>query len=499
MKRKSKVIALVMAFTIVASSFMACKNNKSSNASINPPTTSDVKNKTVELTVCLPDTQWGSSRDLELQNEVIKILEEKTNTRINSIIPPQGSYKEKVNILVSSGDIPDVYRIFQAMANLPGFAARGQILPLDEFINNSPVLSKIDSTLYDYLRVNGKRYCLPKDIPQTKNVWLRRDAAEKYGVKLPVNPTTDQFYTELKKMAVSDVIPLTMPKFIDNFRFFYNAFGVYDEIYNKDGKYVDGFQVPETKEALEYIKKLYKEGIIDREFITAENAVMREKLSNGRAAADIDYANRYIYYISESNKFNVPTEFLPVYTLVGPKGKSGNLNEAIQNGYVVGSKCKNPQRAVDFIEYLGFSEEGIRIDNIGIQGKHYAVENGVGKPLEKALNAGYVWNAGFSILAPVKMNNLGFKWDDATEKAMPQQVKLYDESIKYNGPSYANPAGISDAFDKVAPSIKSTREEIATRVVLGVLSVDDGIKEYEKFWKSIGGDDILKELNRSIR
>ena len=130
--------------------------------------------------------------------------------------------------------------------------------------------------------------------------------------------------------------------------------------------------------------------------------------------------------------------------------------------------------------------------------KHYVVENGVGKASDKALNAGYIWNAGFTILEPVKINNLGFKWDEATEKAMPQQTKLYDESKKYAGPNYANPAGISDAFDKVSPSIKSTREEIATKVVLGSISVDDGIKEYAKFWKRIDGDSILKELNTKM-
>jgi len=490
-----------MALTMISATFAGCGKSTAGSgpaATATATATAETKKEIVNLTVCLPDQQWGTSRDSDLQSEVVKTIEEKTNTKINAIIPPQGSYKEKVAILVSSGDIPDVFRVMQAMSLLPGYAVRGQILPLDEYIKKSPVLSKIDKSAFDYINVDGKKYYLPKLIPLTKNLWLRKDVADKNGVNLSVNPTTDQFYTEMKKIAGSGVIPFSFPKFIDNFRFFYNAFGVYDGIYQKDGKFVDGFQVPETKDALEYITKLYKDGIIDKEFITTENAVMREKLSNGKAALDIDYANRYIYYIGESNKFKVPTEFLPINTLVGPKGKLGNLNEAIQDAYVVGAKCKNPQRAVDFIEFLGYSEEGIKLDNLGIQGKHYVVENGVGKASEKASNAGYIWNSGFTILLPIKLNNLGFKWDEATEKGMPQQVKLYEASTKFNGPSYANPAGISDAFDKVSPSIKSTREEIATKVVLGTLSADGGIAEYAKFWKSIGGDDILKELNSKM-
>lgn len=494
---KSRVITIVMAFVIVTSSFTGCSATTASNSTLDTDVGAETQKGTVKLTVCLPDTQWGSSRDNELQKEVVKELEEKTNTKINCIIPPQGSYKEKVNILVSSGDIPDVFRVFQAMVSLPGFAARGQILPLDDYIKKSPVLSKIDKALYDYMNINEKIYYLPKDEPLTKNIWLRKDVTEKYGVKLPVNASTEQFYTEMKKLAGTEVIPLSLPKFMDNLRFFYNPFGVYDGIYLKDGKYVDGFQVPEVKEALEYIRKLYRDGIIEREFITNENIIMREKIANGKAAADIDYANRYIYYISESNKYKTPTDFFPVYTLVGPQGKSGNLNEAIQNGYVVGARCENVQKAVDFIEYIGFTEEGLKLDHIGVSGKHYVVENGIGIPSEKAMNAGYDWNAGFTILTPVKIN-MGFRWDEATERGLPQQTRLYEESKRYNGPSFANPAGISDVFDKASPSIKSAREEIATRVVLGALSAEDGIKEYGRFWKSIGGDDILNELNKSV-
>lgn len=494
---KKRVILVVIAITIAASSFIGCSATPASNSIPGADSDRESKEGTVKLTVCLPDTQWGSSRDNELQKDVIKELEGKTNIKLNCIIPPQGSYKEKVNILVSSGDIPDVFRVFQAMVSLPGFAARGQIMPLDDYIKKSQVLSKIDKSLYDYISVDGRIYYLPKDVPLTKNIWLRKDVTEKYGVKLPVSASTEQFYTEMKKLAGTEVIPLSLPKFMDNLRFFYTPFGVYDGIYLKDGKYVDGFQVPDVKEALEYIRKLYREGIIEREFITNENIIMREKLSNGKAAADIDYANRYIYYVSESNKYKISTDFIPVYTLVGPKGKSGNLNEAIQNGYVVGARCENVQKAVDFIEYIGFSEEGLKLDHIGVKGKHYVVENGIGIPSKKAMNAGYDWNAGFTILTPVKIN-MGFKWDEATEKGLPQQIRLYEESKKYNGPSFANPAGISELFDKASPSIKSTREEIATRVVLGAISSDDGIKEYERFWRSIDGDNILNEMNKYV-
>jgi putative aldouronate transport system substrate-binding protein len=167
---KKRVILVFMAFTIAVSSFIGCSARPASKSIPDADSEKESKEGTVKLTVCLPDTQWGSSRDNELQKDVIKELEGKTNTKLNCIIPPQGSYKEKVNILVSSGDIPDVFRVFQAMVSLPGYAARGQIMPLDDYIKKSPVLSKIDGSLYDYINIDEKIYYLPKYVPLTKNI-----------------------------------------------------------------------------------------------------------------------------------------------------------------------------------------------------------------------------------------------------------------------------------------------------------------------------------------
>jgi putative aldouronate transport system substrate-binding protein len=39
------------------------------------------------------------------------------------------------------------------------------------------------------------------------------------------------------------------------------------------------------------------------------------------------------------------------------------------------------------------------------------------------------------------------------------------------------------------------RQEIALKILLGTVSVDSGFKEYEEYFKSINGTQILKELN----
>jgi putative aldouronate transport system substrate-binding protein len=314
---------------------------------------------------------------------------------------------------------------------------------------------------------------------------------------LSSTPTTDEFYTEMKKLVGKGVVPFSFPKFMDNLPMFYNPFGGYPGlVQDKDGKYYDAFNTQETKDALTYLNKLYKEGILDKEFITNENTVMRDKLITGKAASNIDYYNRLIFYSPESARNNTSTEFVPIYELKGPKGKGGNLNESIQDAYLISDKSKNKQRAFEVAEWIVYTEEGSRLTRLGVQDKHYTVKDGLFTPIEKASTSGYKATANSFFLSFVDVKNFGFKWDETTEKYLPQQLVINAEAQKHLGPKYVVPGGLSTLYDNIQPEYKKKIEEIAASIIMGNISLAEGYKQYESWWKSIDGDAMLKELNK---
>ena len=452
----------------------------------------------VKLSFCLSQTGWGGEAvDPELMKAVEKTIEDKTSTDLEVIAPPQSSYNDKINVMLSSGQIPDIYAIRKAMDTVQVMAARGYTMVLDNLINDFPTItSQVDKLYFENLKVNGKLMAVPMYVPLSKVIWLRKDMAEKYGVSLSETPTTDQFYTEMKKLAGKGFIPFTFAKFLDNLPFFFNPFGAYYGIGYKDGKFFDGFNTPGAKEALAYAAKLYKDKIWDPEFLTNENAGMREKLASGKAASDLDYFNRYIYYASESVKINAATDFQPIYELKGPKGIGGNLNEAIQDALAISPNCKNPDRALEVIQYYVYTDEGVMLRNIGVKGQHYTIENGVIKPVAKATNSGYKCDVnGFFLYFP-KITDFGFKWDETTEKLLPNQLKVNTEITKHLGPKYLVPGGISDIYDKNLPAYKKKIDEISAKLITGADSVFNGYEEYQRFWNSINGNEMLKQLNK---
>jgi putative aldouronate transport system substrate-binding protein len=446
------------------------------------------------LTVCMPN--WGASTDPGLQEAVKDYMEKQTKTSIKMLAIPMNAYSDKINVLLASGDIPDVYRVTKAMVNVQAYTNRGYTAELDKYVRKVKEFRKIDRKYFNYMRVNGKIHAIPMGKESEKVLWTRKDILDKYGVKLSSTPTTEEFYNEMKK--VKDIIPLSFPKFMDNMPFFYSTFGAYDEfIKNKRGKYYDAFNSPEMKECLKYVNRLYKEGILDKEFPTCDNTTLRNNLISGKAAVNLDYDNRYFYYYGEITRLtpNIKPDLHPLFRLTGPKGLGGTLNEAVQDAYAVSPKSKAPQAATDLIAWMYYTPDGLKAVRIGLPGKHYTIEGNNAKLTPQAESGGMTLDLTqvMKMFVDVDQLNFGFKFPN--EDMNSTYLKLTKDISKYSGPKHVVPAGASPTYDRVGPSLVKKRQELALKMILGTSSIEEGFKEYEAFFKSINGDQIIKELN----
>jgi len=456
------------------------------------------------IVLCTADNTYGISTDPELQDSISALIQEKSGVKVNPIIPPLSSFTDKLATLVNSGDVPDVFTVAQAMVKIPQMAARGQLLDLTDYIKNSKALSVIEPELFQTPYIDGKLYFVPYNYPKSKGIYLRKDIMEKYGINLSSTPTTEEFRTEMKKLVGTGVTPFTFPKWVDNFQFFYNSFGAWGGVCLKDGKYIDGFQTPEMAQALAYIHTLYTDGILNKEFITTENSQMREKTYTAQSASDIDYITNYINYVQQTAAAGKSTEMQVIYKLVGPNGDGGSLNEATQVAWVVSAKTKNPEAAFKVIESIVTDPELYpAFYGIGIEGKHYTLDaNKQITPTDKAKNSGYKYTLNYlsDSFLDIDLKTLSFKLSDQMIDGINKQRACIKEAAQYLGPNHSAdvPVGVSESYDRVSPSIKSNRESIATKIVVGNLSVEDGMEEYKNFWNSINGPKILDELNASL-
>lgn len=510
-----KTLASVLAVAAVAASLAGCSSSTSSTASSSTASAgstassqaassavSDASQESAEpaeLSLCMSQIRWGISVDDNHMQQWVAELEKATNTKIEMIAPTHNDYMEKLNVLLASGDIPDIMIPQQAWDYVGQFAVRGYIQPLTQYVENDErfaVVKSFDNSIY---QSGDDIYGIPVNSGNNKIFWFRNDMIEKYGLEIKETMTTDEFITELKKVDQSEAIPFSFPKHIVNFQIFYNAFGAYGGILpDENGVYYDGIQTQEMKDAFAFIKTLYDEGLMDAEFITNENSNMREKIYAGTAVSDVDYTSRYINYLQSASSVGAPTDFTPMYSLVGPNGDLGTLNESGNEAVCVSVDCENVDAAMNLVHYLFFTEEGRMLYTLGVEGVHYDIVDNVLTPREDAVAAGYA--VGLSDLisgwAAVDIQSLGFQFADTETAQIDKNIEITNKAnVSYVGPLIKIPMGKSTLYDENVATYNSNLYEMATKIVLGSQTIDEAYADYEQFWKSIQGDKMLEELN----
>lgn len=211
----------------------------------------------------------------------------------------QSDYTAKLNLLASSGQLPDLLDI--DMQSMMKFADEGLILPLNDLVNKSTLLKKmVRPADIQAITYKNNIFALPPvyrpekfNGPNVTSITVREDWLNALGLQKP--ETLDQLHEVLKaftkndpdKNGKNDTYGLTGDK-NTTFDFVFGAFGVVSGINNdswfeRDGKLKNGKTLPETKEALTILAQWYKEGLIDPDFPVMENKQMQEKIINSKA------------------------------------------------------------------------------------------------------------------------------------------------------------------------------------------------------------------------
>ena len=447
-----------------------------------------------EISFAMAQQLWGGATDPDLQKAFVELMEQETNTKIEMIAPPHSDYSQKLNVILASGDIPDLFNIYGAMSNVPVYAQRGYLRELDGLLAKRDSLNKIYGDIYPMLSIiDGKNYAVPDGRNNLILMFMRKDMLESVGLGVPTS--IDEFYTALKALKGKGVIPLSNAKFMSYFRFIFSSFGAYDDvIVDAGGNYADGFSTQQMGDALQFVAKLYSEGLLDEEFVTNGTGTMREKLYSGQSATSVYWDIFYTTYQIETQKNDPKAEIVPIYRLAGPGGPGYTTDWGIDGAYGISAKSMYPEKALDIVEWFNTSE-GYVAHFSGVEGTHYTIDSsGKAVPTAKAADSGYGINVFNYVKAPFPLD-LPFSFGAEAEALAEKQFQVYQNGLDAIGPYYAVPAGKSDIYDRQRTAMKDKRQELATQVIIGSLTLEQGLVEWKAFWKSIDGDAMLAELN----
>jgi putative aldouronate transport system substrate-binding protein len=429
-----------------------------------------------------------------------KFLEDKLKIKLNLIPLPEEGWPEKRNVLLASGETYDLISTESSIANLYG----------DEgvFDEVGPLIEKYaskDSILRDLLDVAGT-YNLRDDdnrlfgIPrwyefytlEDRGIVYRKDILDSLGLREPA--TMDEWYEAFKavKAKYPDMIPLTC-----------NVFQVYaGDVFlpywdmedisggwgfigsrRSEGQIVYLPATDNYRRLLEYWAKLYREGLLDREYVTINYDQWVERLSNGRVFANLTsgYRADWSTQIAKEAGNNF------AYTLATPPLNSAGKRELYRNlspwlGDLmtsVFSSSKHKAEAMKLIDYL-YTTEGSKQNAYGVEGLTCTVKDGVWvKNWPSAEFNEQRQKIGFGQHLPHLTTIADEGMYDSSTPNQLKTVEVY-KPLSVDIPHIKISAAADDALRDIRANLGTYRDTLFNEVVLGRRTTDN--------WNAIVGD-----------
>ena len=517
----------------------ACTSGSSGDTDPSKPLPTITGNPPVTLDVFAPQ---AADQNLKT-NEFTKLIKRKFNITINWQTTTQdgGPAKEKRQISLASGDLPDLYLLIPwvdqfSQTELLKLSTQGVIQPLNQLIDQyGPNIKKAFADVPAYKRMatapDGKIYGMPQWVDcfhctYPSKLWINSAWLKKLGLKPPT--TTDEFRDVLNAFKTKDpngngkadevplsgdtgdtIIPYLMNAFIDtpngNFTPATNPtlilnHGKADIQANKDG----------WREGLRYIKSLYDDGLIDSSVFT-QNADALLKL--GDTAGGVILGSATVMhpniFVTQGQKDGRDKQYDALPPLTGPEGKSYTTytSPSVPGAtFVLTTKASQTEQiqAIKMLNYI-FSEEGELNGMFGLEGKGW-VKPGPGDiALDESLKARYKrpqstpangnWNALTQYNNTAQFRNTqavakDTKSPDGYERRLFEATKLYephaDKAAMFPyGEAWVDPARAGE-LATLQTNMGTFVQQSAVQFIIGKKSLDSDWDSYLKNLDQLG-------------
>lgn len=317
--------------------------------------------QSAELSGEITVMNWNISAatDKVFQDQALEFEKSHPNTKVNMTLLPFDQYNQKLTLLMSSGQAPDI-------AGMPGdvmaFAEQGKIIPLDEYIQLSPELEDPAQTrveAHNMVRFkDGHIYASQSGSLCSMQLYYNQELFDKAGVKYPDDTWTwDDFVAAAKQLTIQDGGETTqwgadlgyMLGWDGGWQAEAAAFGanIMDTNFNPKQVHLDD---PAVIAAWQFIQDLvYKDKVAPTPAARDALGSAGGPFQSGKVAMVPDGC-----WMLSSYKESIPKLGMAVL----PKGKAARVHPIwYANAYVITSDSKNKALAWEFLKWLAVDQK----------------------------------------------------------------------------------------------------------------------------------------------
>lgn len=479
-------------------------------------------------------------------NAYTRLLKEKLNVQnIDAFEGNDTDYNNMVVMAMSEKNIPDVM-VIDDYKYLKLLVDNNMIEDLTDVYNKCAsdrmrdIYSGYGQGIFDNVTFNGKLMALPEtNIEHGPNMlWLRKDWMDKLGLNPP--KTLDDAEYIIKQFIEKDpggngegntIGLVCSPEITSEKGYSYMTqtdiiFANYNSypkqwIKDKDGDIVYGSVSPESKEALAHMNKLYKEGILDKQFLLRAQNNIQELIINGQCGSFFSLWWAPNNPLIDSKKLDKDANWQPYMISTSKDGSTSFCSQNPANKFIVVRKgYKHPEIVMKInsvlFDYLRCTDESL--DEIS---KYYkdnvdptARPLGINVDYKDALIRCYenITSALNEKIEPYSLQLIEYSYYEQCKKyledpknASPEDWAAYTSRItasslladakinRIKGVFYGETETMSKVWWKL--------EQLETQAYLKIITGEEPIDYFDKFvdeWYKEGGDKIIQKVSKEV-
>lgn len=463
-----------------------------------------------------------SSETPDLQDTLfVKEIEKRTGITLELMGYSAATVNDKAKVILASGKLPDIFG-FGGVTISQGnkLGSQGAFVAINEYLDELPNFKKLyydTPENYEIMKSvtddNGNLYGWPvygvsRDV--NHGFLYRKDIFDKHGIKEWTN--TEEFYQALKELKkhYPDSVPYaskTKETIFSDWAYGWGVGGTgsasYPAVFEEDTKtWKLATTSDEYKNMLDFMKKLYNEGLLDPEFITDTAASWTTKMTtNNKAFVTFDWIGRLDQFYNQVKEQN-PDYDLRYGNPVGPTGNIRTLSK-ISPGRVYVANNPNKEVALKLLDYL-ISPSGSELATIGAEGVNFEWDED-GKPYYPELQD----------LPSVDIKTLSDRYGlwlgDTYVKADPRSVyfnyteKEQEAQDKINEGNHFEPLDpilkLSDEETSLVAELKATLDkegkDFSTKYVMNESYGEKEWQDWLKNAKKLGEEDYINVYNNA--
>lgn len=465
---------------------------------------SDIQERT-ELSIM---TTAHTQSSMEQNSPVLQAIESYTDTQLDIQWVPNSAYDDKMDITLASGDLPSIILVDPKAASVINAVRNGMLWDVTPYLADYKNLSRCNEEILSNIAIDGRIYGIYRARTLGRfGISYRQDWMENLGLEEP--QSIEDFYQMLWAFTyedpdgngVDDTYGMTVTKYDGPWEIIQTWFGVPNDWgFDQENKLIPEFMAPEYMDALRFFRKIYDEGLVNKDFMYRESTKWNEPYLEGESGVIVDVVE---FGTTFQSKFESQTgqerEWWHIISAVsGPKGMR---NLPYEGGYsdmfaITKDAVKSEEdlkKALDYLDKMNDYPMQIMM-MYGLEGIHYSFDED-----------GYydVYNdpdllKDYNDAAQLGM---GIPEDFRNDPDMPirrsplmkmrDQVTQANEAILIRNPCESF---VSETYAAKGAQLDAIIKEARIKYIVGKID-EEGFMEAVAKWKSEGGSAIMQEYN----